>query len=113
MVRTCLIPSANYYRNRGNIGKTKIVTAKDNVCGQLLTFSFHVNDVNEIKCYIIWNGQMMRFHGDYIRKVLPSLFTESDDNNAFLKSKLVEEIESKFDKYIVDQQLDNFCSQYN
>ena len=39
--------------------KSKPITAKDTLNGQLITFSFHVEEADKIKCYILWNGQSM------------------------------------------------------
>ena len=38
--------------------KERALGAMDNVCGQLMTFSFQVEAEDEIKCYIVWNQQM-------------------------------------------------------
>ena len=35
----------------------RTITSRDSVNGRLMTFSFHVEQADEIKCYIIWNGQ--------------------------------------------------------
>lgn len=34
------------------------LSAKDKCNGQVMTFSFQVDAADEIKCYIVWNGQM-------------------------------------------------------
>ena len=46
-LKTCILP-----RNA-----TPHVCATDGLCGQLMTFMFNVEAIDEIKCYIIWNGQ--------------------------------------------------------
>ena len=33
------------------------ITASDSLDGQLLTFSFVIKAENEMRCYVIWNGQ--------------------------------------------------------
>ena len=45
-LKTCILPR-----------KDKHVSADEGLCGQLLTFMFNVEAADEIKCYIIWNGQ--------------------------------------------------------
>ena len=45
-LKTCISPR-----------KGKHVGATDDLCGQLMTFMFNVEAEDEIKCYIIWNGQ--------------------------------------------------------
>ena len=45
-IRKCLIP-----RKDGHI------TADDDICGQLMTLTFQVEQKDEIRCYIVWNKQ--------------------------------------------------------
>ena len=47
--RQCLIP--NGHEDGSNI------TSTDPLDGQLMTFSFHVETIDQIRCYIIWNAQ--------------------------------------------------------
>ena len=99
-IRKCLIPK----KDGGAI------TAGDGICGQLLTFMFNVEQKDEIRCYIVWNGQTMRFHGDHIGQVLPSLFNrEVYTNQKFMaETKLQKEMGEMFDKGIFDRSFDPF-----
>ena len=46
-LKTCILPR-KYKPN---------VSATDGLCGQLMTFMSHVEATDEIRCYIVWNGQ--------------------------------------------------------
>lgn len=66
----------------------------------LLTFSFHVQSIDEIRCYFWWKGNVIRFLPKDILNILPLLFQTSYKNNdQFLKNKnindLVDQIEFK------------------
>eukprot|EP01084_Bolivina_argentea_P104742 187537_1 len=90
--RQCLIPRKAYTgdmnkeneHNKNAEITDRTITATDGICGQLMSFSFHVEEARKIKCYIIWNGQTMRFHGEYLRAVLPLLFIKSKDKDNFV-----------------------------
>merc|ERR1712154_250089 len=71
-VRNCLIPRKD----------AKNITALDNCGGQLMTFMFNVEARDRVKCYLIWNGQTMRFHGEHLVQVLPEIFNKSKANEA-------------------------------
>ena len=45
-IRKCLIPKQDGH-----------ITADDNICGQLITLTFQIEQKDEIRCYIVWNGQ--------------------------------------------------------
>ena len=47
----------------------------------LLTMSFHVKSMDEIKCYLYWNGQITRFWPDNIRTVFPEIFNMDYEGN--------------------------------
>ena len=51
LIRKCIIP-----RKDGK-GDDDNITASDGLCGQLMTFMFSVEALDEIKCYLVWNGQ--------------------------------------------------------
>lgn len=46
--RLCLIPGQDDSHN---------ITSDKSVDGKVLTFQFNVEAKDEVKCYIIWNGQ--------------------------------------------------------
>ena len=103
--RTCLLPNMKYNKfeaigdqNPKNKGqddeKNKKPEEDTNVgasfhCkGGLLTFSFHVKAIDQIKCYLFWNGQMIRCFADEIFWILPQLFDmEKEENKTYIKSE--------------------------
>ena len=90
--------------------KSRPITAKDTLNGQLITFSFHVEEENKIKCYILWNGQTMRFRGENIANILSYLFVDSVPN---VKDKKYESALKKFDAKIQDIDFDEFYRKIN
>ena len=93
--------------------KLATITGKDDVRGELLTFSFHVHTEEEIKCYIIWNGQTMRFFGDHISKVLRCIFKQSQRNDEYLGGQEIKKMEQKLEELIPDKKFKAFCNQYS
>eukprot|EP01084_Bolivina_argentea_P175120 303308_1 len=84
----CLIPSKEYPKSplvpvtddRYNLLKTKsALTACD---GKLLTFSFHVEAENKVRCYMWWRGACLLFLPQDITDLLPKIF-ENEDNFVF------------------------------
>lgn len=99
--RECILPG---------IGdkKDKSIGAVDNVCGQLITFSFNVEAANEIKCYIIWNGQCMRWAGDNLEMILSYIFY-----NKCKELKQIKEALKTFNKQLKDIKFDEFYEKIN
>eukprot|EP01083_Nonionella_stella_P071763 192963_1 len=75
---TCLIPGQ---RPQDDLG------AKHHFKGGLLTLSFHVKQENEIKCYLFWNGQMIRFMPNDIKTVLPCIINMKNDPDYIKENK--------------------------
>ena len=98
LIRKCLIPRKD---NDNIIGSNQL-------CGQLLTFMFNVQQVDEIKCYIIWNGQTMRFHAEHISTILPTLFINSNENKEFVNGKDSKGLQQLFEKNINDRKFTRF-----
>eukprot|EP01083_Nonionella_stella_P112971 332844_1 len=71
-LRKCLIPGTGTNDDR--------ITALSNLNGQLLTFSFHIEAADAIKCYIIWNGQTTRFKGDNLGALLSKCYFVKDES---------------------------------
>ena len=67
-MKECLIPG-NELNDTLNI---------DNCDDKLLIFSFIIKSKSNIKCHLIYNGQILRFKGEYIRDLLPLLFIDND-----------------------------------
>eukprot|EP01084_Bolivina_argentea_P054990 100835_1 len=99
----CLIPGSR----RTNKQYNSNITARDGVCGQVITFSFNVEQSNEIKCYIIWNGQTMRVTGNVLAAVSSRLFVKSEYED-LSKVKSYFKI---FDSIVKDTTFDMFCFQ--
>eukprot|EP00483_Globobulimina_turgida_P005486 UN05496 len=97
-VKTCLLPKQKEH-----------ITANDSLCGQLMTFMFNVEEKEEIRCYIIWNSQTMRFHGDYVSKLLPNLFVDTQENKTFVASKDAKGFENTFEANVTDRKFSMFC----
>ena len=125
--RTCLLPNTEY-DEKDAIASDKDKAAdrakrppKDtnigtnNHCkGGLMTLSFHVKSENEIKIYLFWNGNMIRFMPEDIKTVLQRLFVDSEENKSYLKDeegdleKLIEDMKGK----IVDAKFESFRKSY-
>eukprot|EP01084_Bolivina_argentea_P060759 111007_1 len=98
-VRTCLIPQKSNDK----------ITALTNTGGELLTFSFHVEQKDEIKCYIIWNSETTRlFGGSNISAVLPTICDYSQGNEEFIKSGEAKRLGDEFDRTIHDVKFTSF-----
>merc|ERR1712129_131432 len=79
--------------------------------GKMLTFSFHADSEDCIRCYMYTMGQMMRFMPKDIMAVLPKFFVDNEKNKSWLKmegkdgpQKKIEEME----KLLVDDRFNAF-----
>ena len=62
--------------------KDENISAAFHCKGSLITFSFQCKWQNEIKCFLYWNGQMIRFFGDEVETIFPRIFNmDHEDNN--------------------------------
>ena len=72
----------------------------------IVTFSFHVEETNKIKCYLYWNGQTMRFYPQDISQIFRYIFTETQfkmfDKKKEEKNKIMKKI------HIKDEQFEGF-----
>eukprot|EP01084_Bolivina_argentea_P107933 192921_1 len=115
--RTSLLPDMKYGNGEKalkekiiNLNATKEELLKSNIdsgshCkAGLLTISFHVKSKDEVKMYLYFNGQMIRFMPKDIKIILPLLFNmEYGDNKGFLKRFLAnKEGEDEMIKYMSD-----------
>eukprot|EP01083_Nonionella_stella_P227268 806494_1 len=101
--RECLIPGT-----KGN--ENEKITSMDGVCGQLITFSFHVEAADEIKCYLIWNKQTMLFKGDNLADILSHLFIENKE--AHVRKDINKQL-SSFDEQMTDARFELFHQKIN
>merc|ERR1712228_654239 len=98
-LRKCVIPQSDKHH----------ITAIDRLCGQLMTFMFNVDAKDEMRCYIVWNGQTMRFHGDHISQILPNVFVEGEyGNKEFVAGKELIKMGHQFDKFMEDRRFEQF-----
>eukprot|EP01083_Nonionella_stella_P019174 53300_1 len=103
---TCLIPP-----QRG---------AKDHFNGDLLTFSFHVKEEDQIKCYLFYCGLVIRFLPEDIKTVLPKIFNmEYPGNQEFVDGKTekhsddkVDDVIARMSKRLVDTKFNEFMTYY-
>eukprot|EP01084_Bolivina_argentea_P166706 289385_1 len=70
--RQCIIPGDGYNAGEGVCKNNLDCISKSN--GQLITFSFHIEAPDEIKCYLFYEGQASRFYAQDILQVFPRLF---------------------------------------
>eukprot|EP01084_Bolivina_argentea_P302887 522879_1 len=63
---TCLIPTN---------GDIKNISVTDECNDRLLTFSFEIRSLNEVRCRLFWNARMTRFYPKDVLNTLPNLFT--------------------------------------
>jgi len=101
--KTCILPDLGY-----NAGKEKAkagVTAGTACGGTTMTFSFHVEAEDNIRCYMYANGGMMRFMPEDIINVLPKFFA---GNEEWPKSKAATELVEKMKPLLVDARFQAF-----
>ena len=61
-----------------------------------MTFSYHVREADDIKCYLLWSGQCARFYPQDIIDVLPQLFVSNKyENTKFIQSQEAKRLVSK------------------
>eukprot|EP01084_Bolivina_argentea_P251388 421614_1 len=101
LLHKCIIP-------KGVEKNPKNITCETDVCGQLISFMFNVEQKDEIRCYIVWNQQTMRFEGQHLGKVLPYLFVDNEVNSEFIKNGLLK-IKKNFDEHMNDEKYGRFC----
>eukprot|EP01084_Bolivina_argentea_P107932 192919_1 len=120
--RTSLLPDMKYGNGEQalkdviNLNATREELLKSNIdsgshCkAGLLTISFHVKSKDEVKMYLYFNGQMIRFMPKDIKIILPLLFNmEYGDNNGFIKNtEEVNPIIKNISKVIKDEYFNAF-----
>merc|ERR1712228_1111353 len=85
------------------MGKENVITTKT-ICNGLITFSFHIESLHEIRCYLYMNGAITRFHP----KDAINIFSELFDNNQCIQSKEFVEMIERFETNVVDKRFDAF-----
>eukprot|EP01084_Bolivina_argentea_P024419 45498_1 len=102
LLQNCLIP-------RGTKENPNHITSNTNLRGELLTFMFNIKTRNEIRCYVIWNGQTMRINGENITNVLSCLFEENDILTMGLWDFDVTNIVHRINSHMRDVTYKGFC----
>eukprot|EP01084_Bolivina_argentea_P105331 188602_1 len=119
--RRCLIPRPES-EEKMDINQTNSLDARDAANGQLMTFSYHVRAEDDIKCYLLWNQQCVRFYPEDILELLPHLFIMDKYNKKWVESmdaiRLVKQMEipdRKFEKFysaLTNKKSNEFPKQY-
>ncbi len=90
--------------------KERITT--NSICNNLMTFSYHVESWNEIRCYFFRNQQICRFFTTDVINVLPLLFDEDSFNDyKFVNCNKLQNILEQNE--IIDNRFDLFNEQMN
>ena len=71
--------------------------------GSMLTMSVHALQSDVVKCYLYWNGQMMRCMPSDVKTVLPRLFNMKWNNG----QRLHKGARSQNEKFLLVEQCDN------
>merc|ERR1712013_640670 len=87
--KTCLLPEMQNsgddpLRNTSHCG------------GSMMTFSIHAMQSDVVKCYLYWNGQMVRFHPEDIRTTLHMLFNMKWNRGLELQNDLAKSLNEQF-----------------
>merc|ERR1712048_32076 len=75
--KTCIIPDSK------DVEGAKMDALSS---GPHFTLSYHVDEQNDMRCYLYFTGQCARFLPEDIVLVLPLIFGDSDANRAFKES---------------------------
>eukprot|EP01084_Bolivina_argentea_P118552 210324_1 len=98
-VRKCIIPRKGYgdgeketdQNEEEKDNQNTTITGQTGCGGELLTFSYHVEAADQIKCYMYWMAQVMRFYPEDIIQTFKHLFTKKR-YETFKKSKKYEKM---------------------
>lgn len=106
--RTCLLPNIGYkafdaehakLNGDQNDKNKKVQNANVSIAshckGQLLTLSFQVIQKNEIRIYLYWSGQMIRFYPSDMKDILPRIFNmgwNNEENRSFLNGTDIDSV---------------------
>eukprot|EP01083_Nonionella_stella_P046149 123562_1 len=103
--RTCILPQSDR-KNEVNIDSGYGAN------GALIVLSFHVLSVNEIRAYLYWNGQVVRFFPEDMVSIVPELFVGNEMNKAFKESAKGNEIVKQMKTKLRDEKFEAFYNQY-
>mmetsp|Transcript_31106 Transcript_31106/g.27379 ORF Transcript_31106/g.27379 Transcript_31106/m.27379 type:complete len:536 (-) Transcript_31106:14-1621(-) len=109
--KQCLIPGKGYNSGKGD--KTTTLNGSSKTDGQLITFSFHIESLDEIKCYLFYNGCVSRFYGQDIMEIFPNIFDmEYEDNMKFTKNDNEKTIEIAKNIVLSDLHFETFYKSF-
>ena len=82
--------------------------------GGLITFSFHVRQMDIVKLYLYWNSGVMRLLPQDLGKVFSRIFSKSQENIKYFKNnKRLDGMIEKMKKTLIDRPFDGFLNSYN
>merc|ERR1740123_996118 len=81
-----------------NPTKNEFYGVKEHLEGQMCVFSFHVMSAEEIRCYMFYGGQCLRFYANDIFNILPELFADTEGVRAALIEKLEDQKDTTWKK---------------
>merc|ERR1719204_227563 len=119
--KTSIIPHIGYHKDLKSKDAAKglnrqpseqNITSGSACAGAMLLLSFHVEAVNEIRCYMYLNGQVARFFADDITELLPRYFVDSEENKAYLAGDDVKQAVSKIKSKLRDVKFEAFLDAY-
>ena len=74
-----------------------------------LTLAFHVRSRDEIKCFLCFNGEIIRFLAQDIKEVLPRLFNmEFLGNERFAQGEQIDTFVKQIDERLIDAPFETF-----
>lgn len=73
-----------------------------------VTFSFQILASEEIRCYLLWQGQRHRFYPQDLLNVLPEIFIKSNKNQHFAKSDYAKRMVNDMTGLICDDRFEQF-----
>jgi len=107
--KTCILPNIGYNEGaKTEEKKNESINTGSGCDGKMLTFSFHADAEDCIRCYMYAMGQMMRFMPEDIIKVLPKFFVADENNTKWLKSGAPEKLVKEMKPLLVDAKFDAF-----
>ena len=103
--KTCILPDEGYDAGRG---KGKAITSASRL-DNMLTFSFHADAEDSIRCYMYFYGAMMRFMPQDCIAVLPRFFHEGfGGNKKWPASYAAKALVDKMQSLLVDAKFEVF-----
>ena len=105
--KTCLIPNIGYNngKNDDRYSRNSISTLDDI---EAITFSFHVEDRNKIRCYMFWDKCYTRFYAQNSIQLFKFIFDKQKYNQFISQKDKCINLIKKLDLAITDKQFATF-----